>query len=107
MSKSKRRVFEADGSETVAGLAMHRTTLSLPPDLARNLAALSKRMGISQSAIVVELLQEPLAQVAAIMDDLPPAPSPADVKRARGRSLALIEEVMHEATTLAIAEAKK
>jgi hypothetical protein len=107
MSKAKHRAFEADGSETVAKPTMHRATFTLPADLARNLSALSKRMGVSQSAIVVDLLQEPIAAIAAIIDDLPPAPSPDDVKRARGRSLQLIEDVMHEATSLAIAEARK
>lgn len=86
---------------------MHRTTFSLPADLARGLAALSKRLGVSQSSIVVELLQEPIAQIESIMSDLPPAPSPEDVKRARGRSLALIQDVVHEAIDLAVAEARK
>lgn len=107
MNKSKRASKFADGTETLARPVMHRCTFSLPPDLAGNILSLSKRMGVSQSSIVAELLQEPVAAIAAIMDDLPPAPSPEDVKRARGRSLKLIEDAMHEAMSLAISEATR
>lgn len=88
--------------------ALHRRlTFSVPPDLARNLPRLAKRLGVSQSAVVSELLREPIAAMMAVLDELPPTPTKADVLRARGKSLAMIQQVVDEASQLALEEARK
>lgn len=58
-------------------------------------------MGVSQSAFISELLAEPLAAMSAIMDALPAAgATPQDVKRAKGRSVDLIRNIVGEAQAL-------
>lgn len=58
-------------------------------------------MGVSQSAFVSELLAEPIAAMASIIDALPVTGATRhDVKRARGRSVALIRTAMEEAQSL-------
>lgn len=84
-----------------------RATFSLPPDLARNLPRLAKRLRVSQSAVVSELLREPVAAMMAVFDELPPAPTSQDVLRARGKSLELLQDIIDDASQLAFEEARK
>lgn len=75
-----------------------RTTFSLPTETLDRIERLSQRFGVSQSAFVAELLDQPLAGMASIMDALPESGITAqDVKRARGRSIGLIKGVIGEA----------
>ena len=75
----------------------YRSTFSLPVDLARNLAMVAKRMGVSQSALLAVVLEEPMQQLADLVADIPPKPTGEDVKRLRGRSEQLIRDVIEEA----------
>jgi hypothetical protein len=75
-----------------------RTTLSIPTETAERIERLARRMGVSQSAFVAELLAEPIAAMASIIDALPEQGATRhDVKRARGRSLDLIRNVVSQA----------
>jgi hypothetical protein len=100
MSKRKRKTpVQTDAFPTAAGT--RRTTFSLPVETADRIARLSRRMGVSQSAFVSELLAEPIAAMASIIDVLPETGATAsDVRRARGRSLALIKDVVAQAQSV-------
>jgi hypothetical protein len=74
-----------------------RCTYSVPTSLAHNIATVAKRMNVSQSALIATVLEEPLAQLAELVADIPPQPTGEDVKRLRGKSVALIRGVVDEA----------
>lgn len=74
-----------------------RCTYTVPTGLALNIAAVAKRMNVSQSALIAIVLEEPLAQLAQLVADVPPQPTGEDVKRLRGKSAALIRGVIDEA----------
>lgn len=69
-----------------------RVTLSLPRELAADLGYLSRRMGVSKSALVSELVQEASA-LAEILRELPEdGVTEEQLIRARGRSLQLVHD---------------
>jgi hypothetical protein len=79
----------------------YRATFSLPAELARNINRLAKRMGVSQSALLTELLTEPIDAMCGVIDEIPTAgATPDDVKRAKGKSIALIRDVVQQAQAL-------
>lgn len=78
-----------------------RTTFSLPTETLDRIERLARRMGVSQSAFVSELLSEPIAAMASIIDALPEqGATVGDVKRARGRSLGFIRDAVTQAQDL-------
>lgn len=86
----------------------YRTTLSLPASLATDISRLAKRLGVSQSAMLSELLADPIAALCAIFDELPQAgATSADVRRAKGKGLAMIREAMAEAQAMVTQETEK
>lgn len=79
----------------------YRATFSLPAGLAKDINRLSKRLGVSQSAFLTELLKDPVAAMLDVIDQLPPSGGTADdLRRARGRSREYIEQIMREAHEL-------
>ena len=80
----------------------HRTkvvSFSLPVETADQIARLAARMGVSQSAMLAELLAEPIAAMASIIDLVPQvSPTAQAVKRAKGRSLEVIRDLVAQAT---------
>jgi len=79
----------------------YRATFSLPAPLASDISRLAKRLGVSQSSLLSELLADPIAAMLSIMDALPPQHATADdVRRAKGRSLDLIRGIVAEAQQL-------
>jgi metal-responsive CopG/Arc/MetJ family transcriptional regulator len=71
---------------------MERVTLSLPKSLASDLTYMSRRMGMSRSALVGQLLAE-APYLAEVMRQLPEAGATEDdVIRARGASVALVNQ---------------
>lgn len=79
----------------------YRATFSLPAHLATDISRLAKRMGVSQSAMLSELLQDPIAAMCAIIDSLPQAAATKDdVRRAKGKGLEYIRKAMAEAQQL-------
>lgn len=74
----------------------YRCTFTLPVPLATGIARIAKRIGISQSALLAQLLEEPIADLVALVQSIPEDPTPGDVLRARGQSVDLIEQRVHE-----------
>jgi hypothetical protein len=75
---------------------MERLSFSLPKSLARDLTYMAKRMGVSRSALVGQLLAE-VPSLAAVMRLLPESGATADdVVRARGASVALVNQRVAE-----------
>lgn len=86
---------------------MYRATFSFPATLAGDINRLSKRMGVSQSALLAELLAEPITAMCDIIDQIPAAGATVDdVKRAKGKSVALIKDIVQQAQTLIADEDK-
>lgn len=73
-------------------MALQRTTFTVPDDLVRDLAYLSKRVGVSRSALVSSLLTQPVHDLRHLVEQIPESPTPADVRRLRGES----EKIVHE-----------
>lgn len=81
-----------------------RATFSLPAKLAQDLNRLAKRMGVSQSSLLAELLTEPVELMCEIIDQIPSVgATPDDVKRAKGKSAALIRDAVQGALSMASA----
>lgn len=71
-----------------------RRTFSLNPDLDEALTYLHRRLGVSKSAVVNELLTGPAMDLCGLMQEVPEKPTPEDVVRLRGRSVELVKERM-------------
>ncbi len=72
---------------------LKRLTLSVPGELAANLDYIARRLGVSRSAFVTQVLLEGhLDQVASLLSSIPEQPSEADTKRFRGDSRAYVRE---------------
>lgn len=82
---------------------MYRATFSLPAGTAVALNRVAKRLGVSQSALLGELLSEPIAALDAMLDSVPLQPTRDDVLRARGRSAELVRSAV--ANALAVVDA--
>lgn len=74
----------------------YRTSLSLPADLAVNLNLLSKRMGITQSALVAALLSEALPSLSRLLDAVPETDDPDSIRRFRGKSVEIVLDQVRE-----------
>lgn len=75
---------------------LSRVTFTLPPSLVADLTFVSERVGVSRSAIVSDVLGQPLADLRQLLGAVPPSPTAADVLRLRGDSEALIEARLSE-----------
>ena len=73
-----------------------RTTLTLSDDLYRDLTYLSQRMGVSRSALVSRLLDEPVTDLRGLVEQVPESPSPDTLLRLRGQSEQLIDQRLAE-----------
>lgn len=75
-----------------------RITLSIPTATAEAMASIARRLHISRSALIAELLAEPIAELEKLVDLIPHGPtSEGDVKRFRGASIELIGKLVAEA----------
>lgn len=78
-----------------------RATFTFPADLARDISRLAKRLGVSQSSLLTELLTDPIAAMLAVIDEIPATGvEPDAIRRARGRSVDLIRRAVSEAQQL-------
>lgn len=69
-----------------------RVTMSLPTETAEALASIARRLHITRSALVADLLSEPVAMLAQFVALVPAGPvTDGDVKRFRGASIDLIQ----------------
>ena len=67
-------------------MATSKISVSLPPRLIADLDYLAGRTGVSRSALISNLLAEPVTEVRRLFELIPPNPTPADVLRMRGQS---------------------
>lgn len=58
-----------------------RTTFVLDRATADQLGFLSRRMGVSRSALVREVLAEPIATLAKLVESVPEHPTPGDIRQ--------------------------
>lgn len=72
--------------------SVRKLSLSLPAQLVDDVSYLAARFGCSRSALVGELLAEPVAVFKGIMESIPEDPTPEDVLRFRGQSVDLIRD---------------
>lgn len=75
---------------------LRKVSLALNPDHVDQLDYVSKRLGMSRSALVSNLLSGALPDLVSITASLPISSEPADVLRFRGESAKLIEARMQE-----------
>lgn len=72
---------------------LRRVSLSIPGELADNLDYISRRLGISRSAFVTQLLLEgQMGHLANLLRSIPEQPTEADARRFRGDSRAYVRE---------------
>lgn len=79
---------------------LHRVTLSIPTPVATDLRLAAKRLGVSQSGLLVALLTPAISQVAKLVSIAPPRgrkASAVERRRFRGASIAAIKEVVSKA----------
>lgn len=69
-----------------------KISVSLADQLVDDLDFLSARMGVSRSAIISEVLAEPIAETRRLFELIPPNPSPAELVRMRGESAEVIRQ---------------
>jgi len=68
-----------------------RVTVVLSRRTAEQLRYLSRRMGVSASALVRESISEPIDQLASCMADVPTAPTAADAEAFGQRMLQFVD----------------
>lgn len=73
-----------------------RVSYTLPPQMVKDLAYLSGRIGVSRSALLADLSAEPLADLRALVEQIPANPTPADIVRLRGRSEEVVQRRLAE-----------
>lgn len=86
------------------GMAMsnlRKITISVPPDLVAHLDYLSDRLGVSRSALISQLLDEPVGDMVELIRAIPEDPAPEDSLRFRGASAALVRQRLEAAKRLA------
>lgn len=69
---------------------MVRMSFTVPPQLRADLDYVSARLGITKSALLTELVGQPLTDLRSLMELVPENPTEADLLRARGKSNELI-----------------
>lgn len=73
-------------------MAHRRLTFTLPPDVVSDLDYISKRVSISRSSLLGNLIAEPAHDLRTLLESVPDNPTDEDIIRARGASDALIKE---------------
>lgn len=74
-----------------------RITLSFPVDLVRDLDYVHRRLGVSRSAFVASIVSDGVRDLRELLETLPPNPTPDDVVRFRGNSIALVDQRIDDA----------
>ena len=69
-----------------------KISVTVSPSLVADLDYVAARMGVSRSAIISEVLAPPVADMRAMLEQLPLNPTPADVVRFRGASAEVVKD---------------
>lgn len=67
-----------------------RMSFTVPPQIRADLDYLSTRLGVTKSALLVELLGSALHDLRSLVEMVPDNPSPDELLRARGKSNEMI-----------------
>lgn len=78
-------------------MATRKVSLSLEESTVDDLDYVTRRMGISRSALVSQLLLEALPSVRQVIELIPDSPTAADVVRYRGESKAIVQSRLESA----------
>ena len=73
-------------------MACRKITFSLPEKLVEDLDYISKRIKVTRSALLSQLVEEPVGTLRELVASVPENPTEEDIIRAKGRSLSVIEE---------------
>lgn len=71
---------------------VRKVSLSLDPHLVDGLDSLSKRLGLSRSALVNLTLGEVVPRMSGLLAEFPDQPDESDARRLRGKSIQLIHD---------------
>ncbi len=75
---------------------MPRVSFTLLPQVVKDLAFISERLGVSRSSIIGDILGEPLADLRSLLEQVPASPTEGDVLRLRGKSEEVITQRLSE-----------
>ena len=88
-------------TDAFGGRSTKSVTFTLPMTLVADLDRIAGRMKVTRSALLGELLRVPVAAMAEVMAAIPESgATSADVRRARGKSAALVSAAVKEAQDL-------
>jgi len=73
-------------------MATKRTSFTLPPAFVADLDFLARRLGVSRSAVLAEVAADPVHDLAELIAKVPENPTAADILRARGESVQVINQ---------------
>lgn len=80
---------------------LKRISISIPAELSDDLDYLSKRLEVSRSGLVSQmLLSAELGKLRALLEAIPQQPSEGDIKRFRGDSRSVIEDQLQRLQSL-------
>lgn len=79
---------------------MKRASFTLPPDLDDDLSYVARRLGVSRSSLVADMLRNALGVMAPVLREVPEDPTEGDALRYRGESKRLIDERLATAQRL-------
>lgn len=65
---------------------LRKISVTLPPDLVDDLDYVSRRLGVSRSALIAQVLPDGLGFMRGLLVDIPENPTPEDIVRFRGAS---------------------
>lgn len=69
-----------------------KITFSVPPSFVDDLDYLAERLGVTRSALLVNITMAPLHDLRDMVSSVPANPTKSDILRAKGRSKELIDD---------------
>jgi len=80
---------------------LRKISVTLPPDLVADLDYVSRRLGVSRSALMAQLLPDGISALRDLLVSVPENPTPEDIVRFRGDSAAEIRRRVEDLKGLA------
>lgn len=65
---------------------LRKISVTLPPDLVADIDYVARRLGVSRSALMGQLLPDGISAIRGLLVGVPENPTPADIVRFRGES---------------------
>lgn len=79
-------------------------TITIPKELLSDLDYISSRLGVTRSALLSQVMTDPMSDLRKIVQDVPEnltQVSESDILRARGKSLSIVEERFNNLQSIA------